>query len=336
LAARWRALEAASDGGFFRSWLFVAHQAERFSNPHLLAMRAGGEDIGLALLNRRRGRLFLNETGDTRLDFVFVEHNGLLLRRGAANVLVAALKKAAETKPVVLSGVGPAHVQSARQAGLVVEHRARLDPVVDLVGLRGTYLDSLSANARAQIRRSMRLCGPDLTLTRAPDANTALAWFGRLVELHQAAWRRRGKPGAFCRRDIVNFHEQLLRAAVPVGHADILRIAAGPAPIGYLYNFLHVGRVYCYQSGFAAFADAKVKPGLMSHALAIEHYRGKGARIYDLLAGPARYKATLAPSGGEMMHWITLYSRHSLRGRVEVAGRRAWARLRPGDGLNLP
>jgi CelD/BcsL family acetyltransferase involved in cellulose biosynthesis len=338
LGDRWRALEAEADGGFFRGWRFVSQQAARFDNPQLLAVHAGGQDLALALLNRSQGRLWLNETGNSRQDAIFVEHNGMLVRRGAEAALAPALLALAEAGPVTLSGVDTAHAAAAAQVGRVREVKRLADPSVKLDALMGPYLDSLSANARGQIQRAMRLFGASLALSAAADTHTALAWFSAMAALHQAAWQRRGKPGAFADPDIVRFHEALISSAHPAGQADLLRIEAGQIQLGYLYNFRHSGRVYCYQSGFAAFTDARLKPGLVAHTLAIEHYRALGARVYDLLAGPARYKASLAPSkvapiGEETLYWVELYARHSLRGHAVVVADRAKGWLR---GFSLP
>ena len=65
----------------------------------------------------------------------------------------------------------------------------------------------------------------------------------------------------------------------------MLRITAGGRIIGYLYNFVHAGHVYNYQSGFAYEDDPVVKPGFVSHYLAIEHYLAGTATI-DLISNP--------------------------------------------------
>ena len=62
--------------------------------------------------------------------------------------------------------------------------------------------------------------------------------------------------------------------------------ARGDRVAGYLYNFVHRGWVAAYQSGFDFGDDAdRLRPGLVSHALAIEHYRRAGVRVYDFLGG---------------------------------------------------
>jgi CelD/BcsL family acetyltransferase involved in cellulose biosynthesis len=61
-----------------------------------------------------------------------------------------------------------------------------------------------------------------------------------------------------------------------------------------------------YQSGFHYGSDAREKPGLVSHALAIQYYGGKNGMVYDFLAGDSRYKRSLA-HGGEPLHWAVLH-----------------------------
>jgi CelD/BcsL family acetyltransferase involved in cellulose biosynthesis len=336
LGERWRALEANADGGFFRSWAFIQCQAARCRNPSVLAVREHEEDVALALLNRRRGVFHVGETGDPALDSVFVEHGGLLLRRGGGHVLPAALGALCAERPVVLGGVDDAHLQAARQAGLMIPGIERFAPCVDLRALQGSFLANLSANARAQIGRAMRLYGPGLTLRPAPDAFTALAWFNRLVALHQARWHASGQPGAFADADVRGFHETLIRAAHGLGQLDLLRISAGETEIGYLYIMKQGGSVFSYQSGFAPAPNPQLKPGLVSHALAIEHYRAAGLHVYDLLGGAQRYKTTLAPQAGTTLHWITLFAAGSLRGRAQQAATRLKQSLRRAIGAVRP
>jgi CelD/BcsL family acetyltransferase involved in cellulose biosynthesis len=329
LGPRWRALEAASDGGFFRSWSFLGcRAAERFGAPMLLSVRQDGVDLALGLLNRAGGRLYLGRTGDAGLDTVFVEHNGLLVRRGADAVLVPALRTLAASAPVMLSGIDDAHLAAARQAGLVELQDSQVAPALNLRDLPIPYLSLLSANARSQIGRAIRLYGPSLKLNRAGDTVEALAWFAALVRLHQARWSRRGQPGAFAHPAVLDFHAALIRAAAPRGEAEMLSATAAGEEVGYLYNFRHGDRVFCYQSGFVPAPDSRLKPGLVCHTLAVELYRAEGVATYDLLAGPARYKSTLAPRGGQMLHWATLYEAHSWQGRGRILVASALARAR--------
>jgi len=84
-----------------------------------------------------------------------------------------------------------------------------------------------------------------------------------------------------------------------------------------------------YQTGLVLETDARLKPGLVCHALAIEHARAAGADTYDFLAGAQRYKTTLVPRGqsnGQDLHWVDLDMANSLRGRW--AGSRSFLKKR--------
>jgi CelD/BcsL family acetyltransferase involved in cellulose biosynthesis len=241
-----------------------------------------------------------------------------------------ALREAArDAGSLVLSGIGDETLHAARAAGWLDLHQSRFAPSVGLAALGGAYLDTLSANTRAQIRRSQRLYGPELRLSRAESLEQALAYFNELAALHQAAWIGRGKPGAFGAARMRQFHSALIARAWPRGQADLLRIAAGPRPIGLLYNFIRDGKVLSYQSGFAPTGDAREKPGLVCHTLAIEYYAAAGHRCYDLLAGADRYKLSLA-SGGEMLHWATLHRPRSLSGAASLL-KAALRQLKPAS-----
>lgn len=332
LGERWRALEARADGSFFQSWSWVGSRAEvRFPDPWLLAAEEGGRTLALGLFNRRRAapwgsRLWLNESGLPAMDSIHVEHNGLLLARDAPEGLLARLLAGlvGQGRRVVLSGVDAAHAAAARQTpGL---RRDRTHPaqahVVDLAAVRaapGGHLALLSANARHQIRRSLRryaACG-QLRVERAASLAEARAHLAALGRLHQATWTRRGRPGAFANAEFVAFHAALLEEAWPRGEIDLLRVAAGGEVLGYLYNFAWRGRVANYQSGFdyAAAGTAQHKPGLTCHHLAVEMYAAQGRDTYDLLAGNDRYKTSLA-TGTEPLHWFELLPRASLPGLV--------------------
>jgi len=317
LGARWRALEAHADGGFFRSWTFLGCLAdERFAGARLLSVTEDGVDLALGLLGEGQGRLWLNETGDKVGDSVFIEWNGLLVRRECVDVVAPALRTAARLAgTLVLSGVDTDTLTAARHAGWLAPPRSRAAPCVDLASAGADFLATLSGNTRAQIRRSMRLFGPSLRLQRAETLASAQGFFAEMVEAHQDYWRTRGKPGAFAEAWIRRFHAALIDRAWPLGQADLLRIGCGRRHIGTLYAFIDDGRVLSYQSGFRYGPDKREKPGLVCHALAIDHYARQGLGSYDFLAGEDRYKQSLA-NGGGALHWAVLHRPWSVSGAI--------------------
>lgn len=316
--AAWRTLEQDADPSFFQSWTWVGCRAEtRFPDPLLLHAERAGRTVGLALLNRRNGRLWLTESGEAAHDAIYVEHNGVLLARDAADLLPACLGALlAAGRRLHLSGVDAAHLAAARQQGVVRVRQESAAPFVDLAALPATpeaYLASRSANTRQQIRRSDRSFGR-IAVRAAATVEEAWAFLDALARLHQASWAARGRPGAFANPEFLRFHRALLARAIPRGEADLLRIDGASGTIGYLYNFRLRGRVLAYQSGFDyAAADKHGKPGLTCHHAAIARAHAAGDAAYDFLAGAARYKTSLG-SAAIPLCWLEAARPGSLDG----------------------
>jgi CelD/BcsL family acetyltransferase involved in cellulose biosynthesis len=339
LGERWRDLEARSDGSFFQSWTWTGCLVEeRFPDPVLLEATDAGRTVALALFNRRRGllrqTLFLGETGNPAWDALYVEHNGILLDRRTQDLLPACLIAAREqgidgTAPwlrrrLVLSGIGEATLNAARASGRVSVRRSSLAPAVELARVRdgGGYLAGLSANTRYQVRRSDRAYAAigTLSVARAATVADAHAWLDELAALHQAAWRARGRPGAFAQRCFGRFHHALIDRGMVHNAIDLMRITAGSRVVGLLYNFRYRNNTLAYQSGFDyAGAGKHQKPGLTCHHQAILFAAGAGLKWYDFLAGEARYKASLA-SGGDQLHWLAVLPACPLAGFTRGTG----------------
>lgn len=331
LGEEWRALEARARGSFFLSWVWIETWLEESAiRPLVLRARDGaGAVIALALLNARRVRrhhvlpidvLALHESGDEVHDSLVVEYNDLLVDDAApAGTREACLEALAQASIVNdlgidwnelrLSGVSPDWLARVEASGLDLAIIARRPHfAVDLAALADSpesYLASLGASTRHQIRRALRhyaARGP-IIVRPARDVEEALSDLAELQTLHQAHWIGRGKQGAFATPFFARFHRRLIARALPLGGVEVLHVHAGRHTIGYLYNFLHRGTVHNYLSGFAFETDPRIKPGLVSHALAIDRHRALGRERYDLMAGEARYKNSLAARQGELV-WI--------------------------------
>lgn len=257
----------------------------------LVEVYQGSDLVGLGVLGRRDRRwdvlrspsLHLGEADDAASAALCTEYNGFLAVRGlevqVTRAALAALNALGGWRELVLPGV-------PRVEGPVRVTRRHLAPYA-LLG-PGDPLDGLSRNSRHQIRRSLKLY--NMTLEKGD-------WFDRLMELHGAYWRGRGQPGAFVHPKVVAFHRRLLAA----GDAEVLRLSDGGAEIGYLYNFIHDGWVYAYQSGFRYDPDPRRKPGLAGHLLAMRSYGAQGMRGYRFLAGDSRYKSSLATAKDQLV-----------------------------------
>lgn len=196
--------------------------------------------------------------------------------------------------------------------------RTNLARFVNLSGLGGKeYESTLSSKTRSQIRRCRRMYEEAhgvITVSIASDAEEAIRWLQEMAELHNATWTARGRSGAFEHEEYVAFHHRIVRRLWDSKGVEVLRVRANDRPIGYLYNFLHAGKVSCFQSGFVQESDPHLKPGLLTHAMAIAHYAQRGFSEYDLLSGDSRYKRSLTKTTREL-HWTTVY-RGSVYGRL--------------------
>ncbi|MEZ5934203.1 MAG: GNAT family N-acetyltransferase [Alphaproteobacteria bacterium] len=326
LASLWRGLEARADRSFFLSWPWIGTWLESIDcRPELLITRLDGEVVGLALVHARlktRHRLlpvwtlYLHQTGDDDQDVITIEYNDVLADRRCRDRVRAACMRflvehgafgGREVGEVVLGGVDAALRGQIEGLGRPVHERAAAgSAVVDLSALRASglpFLDSLKASTARRIRRSIALYEErgKLELKAASDVDEALDFFDRCGAMHQERWTARGRPGAFAYPFFVAFHRRLIRAALPHGAVELVRIAAAGEPIGYLYNFIDRGRVYYYFSGFRFDDDNRLKPGLVSHALCIDRHLERGMDAYDFMAGDQRYKLELGQPGARIV-----------------------------------
>ena len=170
------------------------------------------------------------------------------------------------------------------------------------------YLESLSANTRSNVRRTLRAYTNhygEPTLRRAADSNEAISWFEQMVKLHDARWKDKGKPGAFSGAHVNSFYKNLIRSSVENADGmtrmrlDLLRLQFGELATGFAFNLVYRGRVNFYQCGLAYQPhDNKLRPGLALHTLSIEHYLTEGTTLeYDFLGGEPesiQYKRSLS------------------------------------------
>jgi len=321
LAPLWLELEQRAAGSFFQSWAWTGCLAEeRFCDPWLLTARRSGVVVALALFNRGPrvgfGRpILLGESGQPAFDSIFIEHNGLLLDPSETDDLAgrcwAAVAETFGKARWLISGTTEA-TSAAMPGDRIARIRVqRPAPYLDLSPDIDVF-ENFSANTRQQLRRSLRAwekIGP-LTLEVAATEDQADQYLAALAELHQRYWTGRGKPGAFAEPFFARFHHALLRRPADRHSADLIRVSAGSRIVGYLYSLVQDGWVAAYQSGFDFGADADtLRPGLVCHLLAIQHYQRAGARRYDFLGGEARYKRSLANAEIPLL-WLDV--RHKL------------------------
>ena len=354
LEREWRALERTACPSFFTSWHWIGTllaALPRTQLPSLLRGVAGGRTVALALLgagvSRRRNGLirsrglYLNETGDAHFDALTIEHNGILAAAGreaavfdAALGWFAGLREEADELHFSGSLLRPAEeAVEGRRLGRVETVVPSYSVDLGRLSASGELDPVLSANARQQLRRAFRQFErfAPLQLSQAMTTSEASDFFAGLKLLHCASWERRGRAHAFTHAFFEPFHRLLIERSFAEDGVQLLKACVGDRAIGYLYNFRLGTRVYAYQSGFAD-ADRRERPGIVTHALAIQHAFRSGAAIYDLMAGRNQLKESLA-TRCEPMWWQT-FQQPRLAFRLERLGRRLKHALDPQKPLS--
>lgn len=322
LGKLWRLLENGGCHSFFVSWTWIGTWLRclpEFVHPHLLTASRAGEIIAAALMVPRRDRRWLlmnvrqlhfNSTGVPDIDCITIEHNGFA-GNPAANLELwpvflrwfAREAAAGEFDELVVPGVVldlEGDARSDAQLLCRTETAPSFSSVLASGGL-DAILDNLSSNARRQLRRSLRQCEAlgELRCEVAGSVEEGLNWFGELKTLHIESWTRRGRPHAFRYPFFEMFHRALIEKGVPEGSVSLLRLSAGKHILGYLHNFRWGGCVFAYQSGFSA-SMSGLRPGYVSHVLAMRASADAGAQIYDFLAGDNRLKRSFASETYQM------------------------------------
>jgi Acetyltransferase (GNAT) domain len=342
----WCGLEAASRPSYFLSWGWVEtwldtlppsppvalHVVRRAAAPVAAFFLGGRTEWRHRVLPSRA--LYWNQTGLGAYDEICIEYNGMVHDGTPPPLAEIVARLPAGWDEIYLRALDAGGAIARGAEAALDGARLRVDgrkpsPYVDLARVRdaGDYLKLLGGSTRSQIRRAQKLYGArgKLALDVAASQAQAQAIFDELVALHRRAWGERGEAGAFL-PFVHAFHRRLIERRFAAGEIQLVRVRAGDATIGCLYNFVWLGDVSFYQSGLAYETDSKLKPGLVCHALAIDHAARAGHRSYDFLAGDSRYKQSLATDARELV-WLRL-QKPRLRFALEDAARTVRDRVR--------
>jgi CelD/BcsL family acetyltransferase involved in cellulose biosynthesis len=313
LQAEWNRFDLVADHSFFSTWTWIGTWLRMLPwdfTPQLLTARRDHETIAAAILVPRREKFgisvvhqfYFNSTGEPEYDCLTTEHNDFAgTREGQVELWQAFLAWFAARSRVdelIIPGVEQQNVLVALPAYKLLKTIRNVPAfrVANLASIAEAGIDPLlSRNSRQRLRRSLRdyaQQGP-LHIDEASNVETALSYFDELKVFHINSWERRGKPHAFRYPFFERFHRELIKVGVPKGEIQLLKISAGTRAIGYLYNFRRCKKIYAYQSGFE-FSTPHLRPGYVSHALAMRSNAERGERIYDFLGGDNPLKRSFA------------------------------------------
>lgn len=313
LSSLWQSLEARSEPNFFLSWCWVETWINTYTPDfQLIEIRFGQEVVGLGLLTKAaevRHKVIwsrvlrLGQTGNHEQDQIWIEYNDLLLdqrhKQHAPKALMAWLLKQPGWDEFQLGASDTQRIQYYEhdQCEMVTKWSASAYHV-NLAALRKRgepYLKTLSRNTRYQIKRSEKLyhASGELMFTVLSTEAAIEAVWPSLSSLHIARWGNQVGQSGFVNREFIRFHLALVQQGCKSGMVEVCQLTLNGESIGLLYNFLYKNKVYFYLSGLQLEEDSRMKPGLLIHYMAIEHYKSRGYDSYDFMGGDAQYKRSL-------------------------------------------
>ena len=329
LQREWQALEPRAQPSFFTSWMWIGTWLASLGstgNARVIRAERGGVVVGMAVIvlsdARRYGVLpvrtaHLHETGLAACDAITVEYNGFLVDREHATTVARDMALGLLNLDSSLDEVRMSAVLLPLDdlpAGLQMRSVPHPSYYVDMAAITASgkdFLGALKQRQRYLVRKSIKKLteSTPLRIVESQTLDEARATFADLERLHTAFWQARGVAGAFGTEFQRRFHARLVETAWSTRAVRLLSVRRGDALLGCFYYFCHAGWVHYYQSGIDyTLFESTESPGLAAHALAIEHFRSEGLKVYDFMAGDRQYKRTL--STGEMtQHWIVLQRR---------------------------
>ncbi len=352
MAIVWQALQEQSDHSFFTSWAWIGcwltSLPENFS-PLLLKAEMSGRIVGIGILFAKyrpqlkvfgTPALYLNATGDAYFDEITIEYNGFLLDRSApekiAKQLLDFLFSSTEYRcnEVFIHGsTNTPNLQQTIPSGTrLLAPRVRGCYSVNLDKLREskkTYISTLGSTRRYNIRRSLKeyeRLAP-LKMTVAESIDEAIYFLAELQRLHQAYWKGKDAASAFGNPFFEKFVRQLVMTNFTKGLVQLIRVSVGESVLGYLLNFVYLGHVYQYQSGFDYNICEKYNsPGYVCHLYAVEHNLQCRHHTYDYMAGDSDYKKAMGVLSTELSWHVV--QRETLIFKIEDHIRHAVRKLR--------
>lgn len=315
VASKWRTLFLRSEQTFFLSWEWIGNWLQDLPAEFIICEASiQNKTVGLCIiirqLQRRRGvinskRIYLNRSGIKEHDQIWIEYNDFLLDKEHEDEVRIAMAKAITAQlefDEIVVGASKVPVLSAFAMQGLIEKVEWLNTsyAVNLGRLQRSkkeFLSTLSRNTRYQINRSIKEYerAGQLILTSAVTTEQKVEWFKLAGPFHIQRWSKKKVGSGYTNPHFVKFHENFIQQTDSEVKSDILKVSVGTETIAYLYNVIQGNQVYFYLSAIDYTASNKaLKPGLVSHFMAIQHYKELGYDVYDLMAGESRYKRSLA------------------------------------------
>lgn len=270
-----------------------SYVVELFQNLELVAICIIGVSDGLI----RRG--YLNKTGNSDIDQVWIEHNDILASKNTLaefrhliidHILNSPLLNIQSldldmTASGLTEGLKEKQmINTAQSPGFIKE----LDSII----CKESLLNTLSKNSRSQLKRSIKNLEKNgsLNVEFLSNEQQKQHALDEIAKRHKVQWRQSEWGSGFDNPCFCDFHHQLIKSK----NTLISCLKQNGNVLAYGYYFVLNTRVSFYLSAIQKHQDNNIKVGLIFHSLTMLKFANLGITKYDFLAGDARYKRSLS------------------------------------------
>jgi CelD/BcsL family acetyltransferase involved in cellulose biosynthesis len=187
-------------------------------------------------------------------------------------------------------------IDAANRQGLATKKVVRANiSYIELPGDWQEYLEQLSANRRAQLRRSRKkFCSAGNGKFFLIGDEDRLDWaIDKLIELHHKRWQGRSEAFAFSSDTYIAFHKSVMHEFIKQNKLRLFCLELDETIISMLYCYRWNDICYYFQGGFDP-AYEHLRPGQVIMGYSIESAIEERFKVFDMLKGDYEYKASLA------------------------------------------
>jgi CelD/BcsL family acetyltransferase involved in cellulose biosynthesis len=154
-----------------------------------------------------------------------------------------------------------------------------------------SYLDSLHANHRKNLRKMLRRLHKDFDVSLHVAATESERQWAMdvFIRQHLRRWSGKGGSTALHRQELIDFHQAFSRISLEQGWLKLYTLLLDGVPVSSLYVFKYQDVHHHYQSAFEP-DYRKYSPGTVIVALAIKDAIDDGAVEFDFLHDNETYK----------------------------------------------
>ncbi|MDQ3696988.1 MAG: GNAT family N-acetyltransferase [Gemmatimonadota bacterium] len=342
LEEAWEALETPARSPFLtHAWIRAWWSAFPEAAPVVLTLKGDDGELRAAASLMPSRRTLRGATN------AYTEHWDVIAADPTARTTLWREIAARRSATILLSGVPagsasvPVAVDVLRSAGyrvaVSVEQRS---PILALPETWDDLLAAVSRNLRSQVRRYTKRLAHEGTLVFRTTTEERLEQDLRsFLVVEGSGWK--GAAGTAIRSDpcAIRLYTEFARGAARRGSLRLQVLELDGAPIAVDYTCVVGDSAFLLKTGFDE-RYARVSPGLVLRAHALQAAIGERLRFYDFLGGPDRYKVQwtaelrerlLIRAYGGITGPPTFLYRHRLRPagrRLVLVGRRALDRSR--------